>query len=147
MAQEDPMANTSRQSSAERPVSSIAVGFTAFAAVVMIMTGAFQAFQGLVAVLNDEFFVAGQKWTLSLDLTTWGWVHLIIGALVAVAGGFVLKGAVWARAIGVTVATVSALLNFMWLPYYPIWSVLIIALDVIVIWALIAHGRDIARRP
>ena len=132
--------------STESPVSSVAVGFTAFAAVVMIMTGAFQAFQGLVAVLNDEFFVVGQEWTFSLDLTAWGWVHLIVGALVAVAGGFVLRGAVWARAVGVTVAAASAVLNFMWLPYYPTWSVLIIALDVVVIWALVAHGRDIARR-
>lgn len=135
----------SGRAAAERPVSSIAVGFTAFAAVVMIMAGAFQAFQGLVALLNDEFYVVGQEWTFSLDLTSWGWVHLIVGALVAVAGVFVLRGAVWARSVGVVVAGVSALLNFMWLPYYPIWSMLIIALDVVVIWALTAHGRDIAR--
>ena len=138
------MANTSRQSSAERPVSSIAVGFTAFAAVVMIMTGAFQAFQGLVAVLNDEFFVAGQKWTLSLDLTTWGWIHLLIGLLVLVAGFFVFKGAVWARVVGIAAAALSAVLNFMWLPYYPVWALIIIALDVMVIWALSVHGRDYA---
>ena len=141
------MSNTPRQASTEQSVSSVAVGFTAFAAVVMIMTGGFQAFQGLVAILNDDFFVVGQEWTLSLDLTAWGWVHLIVGALIAVAGGFVLRGAVWARTVGVTVAVVSALLNFMWLPYYPIWSVLIITLDVVVIWALVAHGRDISRRP
>ena len=139
------MANTSRQSSAERPVSSIAVGFTAFAAVVMIMTGAFQAFQGLVAVLNDEFFVAGQKWTFEFDLTTWGWIHLIAGIGIAGAGFFVFSGAVWARSVGVAVAAVSALLNFMWLPYYPIWSLIIIALDVLVIWALCVHGREFAR--
>jgi hypothetical protein len=134
----------SGRSSAE-PVSPMAVGFTAFAAVVMMMTGGFQAFQGLVALLNDDFYVVGQKWTFSFDVTSWGWVHLIVGVLVAVAGVFVLRGAVWARGVGVGVAAVSALLNFMWLPYYPIWSLLIIALDVIVIWALIAHGRDIAR--
>jgi hypothetical protein len=127
------------------PVSGVAVGFTAFAAVVMIMIGAFQAFQGLVALLNDDFYVVGQKWVFSLDLTTWGWVHLIVGALVAVAGVFVLRGAVWARTVGVAVAAISALLNFMWLPYYPAWSLLIIALDIVVVWALIAHGRDIAR--
>lgn len=135
----------SGRASTEPPVSPMAVGFTAFAAVVMIMTGAFQAFQGLVALLNDEFYVVGQKWTFSFDLTSWGWVHLIVGALVAVAGAFVLRGAVWARAVGVVVAVASALLNFMWLPYYPLWSMLIIALDVVVIWALTAHGRDIAR--
>ena len=99
--------------STESPVSSVAVGFTAFAAVVMIMAGAFQAFQGLVAVLNDEFFIVGQQWTFLFDVMTWGWVHLIVGALVAVAGGSVLRGAVWARAVGVTVTAVSAVLNFM----------------------------------
>ena len=132
----------SGRASTEPPVSPIAVGFTAFAAVVMIMTGVFQAFQGLVALLNDDFYVVGEKWTFSFDLTSWGWVHLIVGVLVAVAGVFVLRGAVWARTVGVAVAAVSALLNFMWLPYYPFWSLLIIALDVFVIWALVAHGRD-----
>ena len=126
-------------------VSPVAVGFTAFAAVVMMMAGAFQAFQGLVAFLNDDFYLVGEKWTFSFDLTSWGWAHLIVGALVAVAGVFVLRGAIWARAVGVAVAAVSALLNFLWLPYYPIWSMLIIALDVVVIWALTAHGRDITR--
>jgi hypothetical protein len=131
--------------SSTEPVSPMAVGFTAFAAVVMIMLGAFQAFQGLVALLNDDFYVVGEKWTFSFDLTSWGWVHLIVGAVVAVAGVFVLRGAVWARTVGVAVASVSALLNFIWLPYYPLWSMLIIALDVVVIWALVAHGRDVAR--
>ena len=65
--------------------------------------------------------------------------------LIAVAGFFVLNGAVWARVVGIGVAVISAIVNFMWLPYYPIWSVLIIALDVLVIWALAAHGRDYAR--
>src|SRR6476646_9759235 len=83
----------SGRASTEPPVSPIAVGFTAFAAVVMIMTGAFQAFQGLVALLNDDFYVVGEKWTFSFDLTSWGWVHLIVGVLVAVAGVFVLRGA------------------------------------------------------
>ena len=62
-----------------------------------------------------------------------------------VAGAFVLRGAVWARVAGIAVAALSAVLNFMWLPYYPVWSILIIAVDVLVIWALTAHGRDITR--
>lgn len=74
----------------------------------------------------------------SFDITTWGWIHLVMGIVVAVAGFFVLQVAVWARSVGVAVAAVSAVLNFMWLPYYPVWSLLIIALDVFVIWALIA---------
>ena len=126
------------------PINNTAVGLTVFAGVMMIMLGVFQAIQGVVALFNDTFYVAGQKWVFQFDITTWGWIHLIVGALVAVAGFFVFRGAVWARAVGIGIAAISAVLNFMWLPYYPLWSILIIALDVFVIWALAAHGRDIA---
>jgi len=129
----------------ERPRSAVATGMIAFAAVAMIMIGFFQAFQGLVALFNDDFYVAGQKWIFEFDLTTWGWIHLIIGIGIGVAGFFVLNGAMWARVVGIGVAAISAVLNFMWLPYYPIWSLVIIALDVLVIWALSVHGRDYAR--
>ena len=129
----------------ERPRSGLAVGFIVFAGVAMVMIGAFHALQGLVALFNDDFYVVGQEWIFEFDLTTWGWIHLIAGIVVAVAGFFVFNGAVWARAVGIAVAAVSALLNFMWLPYYPIWSLVIIALDVLVIWALSVHGRDFTR--
>jgi hypothetical protein len=129
----------------ERPRSAVATGFIVFAAVAMIMIGVFQVIQGLVALFNDDFYVVGQKWIFEFDLTTWGWIHLIIGIGIAVAGFFVLNGAVWARVVGIGVAVVSAIVNFMWLPYYPIWSLLVIALDVLVIWALSVHGREYAR--
>jgi len=127
------------------PVSRTAVGFTVFAATMMVIGGVFQAMQGLIALFNDTFYVVGQEWAFQFDITGWGWIHLIIGALVVVAGLFVFRGAVWARAVGIAVAAVSAVLNFMWLPHYPIWSLIIIALDVLVIWALSVHGRDIVR--
>jgi len=129
----------------ERRRSGPAVGFIVFAGVAMVMIGAFHALQGLVALFNDDFYVVGQKWIFQFDLTTWGWVHLIVGIGVALAGFFVFNGAVWARAVGIAVAAVSALLTFVWLPYYPIWSLIIIALDVMVVWALSVHGRDFAR--
>ena len=129
----------------ERPRSAVATGLIVFAAVAMIMIGFFQAFQGLVALFNDDFYVAGQKWIFEFDLTAWGWIHLILGIGIAVAGFFVLNGAVWARAVGIGVAAISAVLNFMWLPYYPLWGILVVALDVFVIWALTAHGRDIVK--
>jgi len=132
------------QSPPATPPSGAAVGLTVFAAVVMIMVGVFQAIQGVVALFNDTFYVAGQKWVFSFDITTWGWIHLLAGILLVAAGFFLLQGAMWARAVGVGVAIISAVLNFMWLPYYPVWSVLIIALDVFVIWALTVHGRDVA---
>src|SRR6478609_3378272 len=110
------------------PTNGFAVGLTLFAAVMMMMVGVFQAIQGVVALFNDTFYVAGEKWVFSFDITTWGWIHLVMGVVVAAAGFFVLQGAVWARAVGVAVAALSAVLNFAWLPYYPVWSLLIIAL-------------------
>ena len=128
----------------ERSRSTVATGVIVFAAVAMIMIGVFHAIQGLVALFNDDFYVVGQKWIFEFDLTTWGWIHLIVGIGVAVAGFFVLNGAGWARVVGIGVAAISAVLNFMWLPYYPLWSLLIVALDVLVIWALAVHGRELA---
>jgi hypothetical protein len=128
----------------ERQRSGLAVGFIVFAGIAMVMIGALHALQGLVALFNDDFYVVGQEWIFEFDLTTWGWIHLLIGLLVLVAGFFVFKGAVWARVVGIAAAALSAVLNFMWLPYYPVWALIIIALDVMVIWALSVHGRDYA---
>ncbi len=125
--------------------SSTAAGLTVFAGVMMIMAGIFQAIQGVVALANDTFYVVGQEYVFQFDVTTWGWIHLIMGIVVAAAGFFVFNGAVWARTVGVIVAVVSALFNFAWLPWYPIWSIAIITLNVFVIWALTVHGRDITR--
>ena len=127
------------------PPSGAAVGLTVFAGTVMIMVGVFQAIQGVVALFNDEFYVVGEKWTFSFDITTWGWIHLLVGIVLIAAGFFLFQGAVWARVVGVGVVAISAVLNFMWLPYYPLWGMLIIALDAFVIWALTAHGRDIVK--
>jgi hypothetical protein len=130
---------------ANRAPSEAAAGLSVFAAVAMMMIGSFQAIQGIVALANDTFYVVGQEYIFQFDVTTWGWIHLLLGILVAVAGYFVLQGAVWARTVGVIVAVVSALFNFAWLPYYPVWSIIIITLNVFVIWALTAHGRDVTR--
>jgi hypothetical protein len=126
--------------------SGLAVGMTVFAGTIMIMIGVMHVFQGIVALVNDTFYVAGEEWVLQLDVTSWGWVHVILGAVVALAGFFVFSGAVWARTIGVIMAVVSGLASFAWLPYYPVWALVVIALDVFVIWALTAHGREIAEQ-
>ena len=75
-------------------------------------------------------------------MTGWGWIHLILGIVVALAGFYVLSGRLWARIIGITMALFSAIANFFFIPYYPVWSVLIIALDVFVIWALATYRGD-----
>lgn len=123
--------------------SGAAVGLTVFAGAMMILIGSFQVVQGMVALFNDNFYVVGEEYVFQFDVTTWGWVHLLMGIVVAVAGFGLFSGAVWARTVGVILAGLSAVANFLWLPYYPVWSLLIIALNVLVIWALVAHGRDI----
>ena len=117
-------------------------GMTTFAGVMLIIAGAFNAIEGLVAVFENEVYVAGREYVFAFDLTAWGWTHLIFGAVVAAAGFGVLSGQVWARSVGVGVAVLSMLANFLFIPYYPVWSLLIIGLNVFVIWALVAYKRD-----
>lgn len=123
--------------------SGAAVGITVFAAMMLIMIGIFQAIAGLVALFNNQIYVTRGEWVFQFDVTAWGWVHLLLGVIIVLAGIALFSGATWARTVGVLVALISAILNFAWLPTYPIWAVVIITVDVIVIWALTAHGRDI----
>jgi hypothetical protein len=121
-----------------------AVGYAAFAATMLLLAGGFHVMAGLAGVLEDEFYVVTPNWLLQLDSTAWGWIHLIGGILVILAGLSILQGHMYGRIIGVTVAGISALANFAWLPYREFWGAVIIFLDIAVIWALTAHGRDIA---
>jgi hypothetical protein len=144
----DPAADRGEYSTAgsrRSDYSAGAVGVTVFAGILLIMVGILHAIQGLVALANDSFFVVGEEYVFEFDVTSWGWIHLIAGVIVALAGFGVFQGAVWARSVGVIVACLSLLVNFLWIPYYPIWSLTVIAFDVFVIWALTAHGRDITR--
>ena len=124
-----------------------AIGFISFAAVMMIMTGGFQALVGLVAILEDEFYVATANYLFQFDATTWGWIHLLLGIVVFGAGLGVLSGQTWGRVVGITLAVLSATANFLFVPYYPFWSMLIIVLNVLVIWARAAHGGALRRDP
>jgi hypothetical protein len=120
------------------------VGFSVFAAVMMMMIGVFQALMGIAAIAKDEFFVVSSEYVFEFDVAVWGWIHLVVGALVVLAGFGIFTGNVLARTVGVFIALASAVAAFVWLPYQPVWSSIIIAIDVIVIWALTVHGRDIA---
>lgn len=124
--------------------SSWAVGWTIWAAVWMWLLGFFHVLAGFAAVVEDEIFVATPDYVYALDLTTWGWVHLILGIIVLIAGFSLFNGAVWARTVGVILAVISTVANFVWLPYNPIWGLLMITANVFVIWALTVHGRDAA---
>jgi hypothetical protein len=123
--------------------SGLWAGTTLFAALLMIMVGVFQALQGLIAIFENEFYVATRNYLFQFDATTWGWIHLLVGLLVAFAGWGLLSGQTWARVVAITLAVLSAIANFLWLPYYPFWSLLIIAVDIFVIWAIAAHGREV----
>lgn len=130
--------------SAERPVSGWAVGLAFFGGIVMIMAGTFGVIAGLAAILEDKFYVVGVEYVFELDVTTWGWIHLLVGILIGIAGLCVLSGQTWARGVGIVCAVVNAIANFMFIPYYPVWSILIIALDIAVIWALAVYSRPAA---
>ena len=108
----------------------------------MLMAAAWQALAGLVSIFQNEFYVQTPNYLYEFDATTWGWIHLVLGLIVAFAGGGLLSGQTWARVVGITVAALSATANFLFIPYYPFWSMLIIAVDIFVIWALTAHGRQ-----
>jgi hypothetical protein len=121
-----------------------AIGWTAFAAMMMFLIGIWHAIAGLVAISEDQLYVVGQEYIFQFDVTTWGWIHLILGVVVFFAGVGLFTGAVWARTVGVFLALVSAVVAFAWIPYYPFWAIMIAASAVFVIWALTAHGRDVA---
>jgi hypothetical protein len=127
----------------QEATSGTAVGFILFAAIMMIMAGTFQFFAGLVAIFNDQFYVATRNYIFQFDATTWGWIHLVVGLIVAFAGWGLLSGRTWARVVGITVALLSALANFLFIPYYPFWALTVITLDIFVIWALAAHGGEL----
>jgi hypothetical protein len=113
-----------------------AIGGTVFAGVIMLLVGVFHAIAGLVAILDDTFYVVAPNYTYELDVSSWGWIHLIAGVIVVLAGIYVFSGATWARVVGITLAVLSAIANFFFIPYYPFWSLLMIALAVFVIWSL-----------
>ena len=119
------------------------VGWIMFAGIMMIIAGSLNAVYGLVALFNDNWVVWGNTGAVVLDITQWGWVHLILGVVVLLAGAGVMSGNILARTVGVFVAGISLIVNFLALPVYPVWSLVIITLDVLVIWALIAHGREV----
>jgi uncharacterized membrane protein len=131
----------------EEPVETTGwIGWGIFAATMMIIGGSLNAFYGLVAVVNDDWVVWTNRNAAYLDLTSWGWVHIIAGALVVLAGFGVLNGNVLARTVGVVLAGLSLIANFLFIPVYPLWSLTVIAIDVLVIWALTAHGRELRTR-
>lgn len=119
-------------------------GWVVFAGIMMLMVGAFHVIQGIVALVQDTYYLVGQQGlVVSVDYTTWGWVHTILGIVVILAGLALLAGQLWARIVAVILAFGSALVNIAFLAAYPVWSLAMIAIDVLVIWAVTVHGNEL----
>jgi len=118
-----------------------ASGLLAFAAIMMIVGGVLNLLQGITAIAKDDVFVTTPNYAYKFDLTSWGWIHLVLGVVVTVAGLALFTGATWARVIGVALASLLIVANFMYVPYYPLWSLTLVAVNVFVIWALCVAPR------
>jgi len=116
-----------------------------FAAIMMIVLGIFGIFEGLAAIVRSGFYHVPPNYYISIDARGWGWIHLILSIIVVLAGFALFQGATWARVVGIILAVLSAIANFLFIPFYPVWSLLIIAIAIFVIWALAAHGRALAQ--
>lgn len=118
-------------------------GFVVLAATLMILSGLWSFIVGMVAILNQSFYVATPNNLYQFNVHDWGWLHFSLGIVVFAAGVCVLLGQTWAKVLGIVLAVFSGLANFMFLPYYPIWAIIVIAIDVFIVWAL---ASSIGRR-
>jgi len=138
-----PQVDTTRPAYGRDPDPTAWTGWVVFAAFMMIMVGCFQAIEGLVALFDDGWYRVTENGLLvDVDYTAWGWTHLLLGALLVIAGVGVLAGNTVARAVAIVLAGLSALVNLAFIEAYPIWAVIVITVDVLVIYALVVHGRE-----
>ena len=119
-----------------------ATGLTAFSAVMLFLVGVLDVFRGIMAIAQDDIFVTTPSYVFRFDLTGWGWVHLALGAVAVIVSIGLFQASTWARVAGVAIAGLVVIANFLSLPYYPVWSVVMIALSGFIIWALCVVDRD-----
>ncbi|MGA9870472.1 MAG: hypothetical protein WBQ44_04910 [Rhodococcus sp. (in: high G+C Gram-positive bacteria)] len=125
------------------PVRQGIAGGTTIATAILLLTGSVLAvLQGISALAKDDVFVAGPEYVYRFDLTTWGWIVTVLGVIGALIAVGLFTGAIWARVAAIVIAALSIVANFMWLPYYPWWSIVVIALDLLVIWAVSTWQHD-----
>lgn len=118
------------------------VGWVYFAAFMMIFVGIFQMIMGLTALINKSFYVIGANNIVAFDITTWGWIHLALGILILSAGIALFNGSVWARVLAILLVALNFVAQFAFISVYPIWSIIILVLDMVVIYALTVHGAE-----
>ncbi len=127
---------------ASTPVATGWVGWIWFAALVLVLVGTYNLIQGLAAIFEDDVFTTTSAGLLVLDLTAWGWVHTVVGALQVLVGLAMFSGATWPRVIAIILVMINAVAQLAWLNAHPVWSVIVIVLDVLVLWALVVHGAE-----
>jgi hypothetical protein len=139
-----PQAPPKRRGEAPPPEPTGWAGWVVFASMMMIMVGSFQAIIGLVALFDSGYYVVTENsLVVNVDYTGWGWTHLILGAVAVAAGFGLIAGQMWARVVGIAMALVSAVVNLAFMAAYPLWSITVIALDILVIYAIAMHGREL----
>ena len=122
------------------------VGWVAFASSMMVLLGILQVIEGFVAIFDDGYYrVAPSGLVVSIDYTAWGWTHLLLGLLIVAGGVGLLSGNVAARTVAVVLAGLSSILNLLFMAAHPVWSIIVIAVDVLVIYAVTVHGRELSR--
>ncbi|MFB7406909.1 MULTISPECIES: DUF7144 family membrane protein [unclassified Streptomyces] len=136
------MASTHTTRSGDTTRQAWAGGLTVFAAVMLGITGLVGIFRGIMAIAEDEVFVNTPNYVFKFDLTSWGWIHLILGLIAVLVSFGLYRTSTWARVAGVGIAALVIIANFLSLPYYPAWSILMVAMSGFVIWALCAVKRE-----
>ncbi|RFU88155.1 hypothetical protein DY218_03305 [Streptomyces triticagri] len=119
-----------------------ATGGVTFAGVLMLINGVLAVLQGIAAIAENDVYARLGDYVYKINLTGWGWILLILGALAVVVGWGILSGAAWARATGIAIASLHLVAQFLFLPYQPVWSVVMVALDVFILWALAVYRSE-----
>ncbi|WP_406253724.1 hypothetical protein [Streptomyces chartreusis] len=135
------MATTSTPHRSETSTGA-AGGLVVFAAVMLFISGLLAVFRGIMGIAEDDVFVTTSNYVFKFDLTSWGWIHLILGAVAVLVSVGLFSAAVWARVLGVGIAGLLMIVSFLSIPYYPVWSITLIALYAFIIWALCVVKRD-----
>ncbi|WP_405688191.1 hypothetical protein [Streptomyces sp. NBC_00057] len=124
------------RSTAPGDINPWAAGGITFAGVLLLVDGVLGVIKGITGLATDEVYRRVRNYTFKFDVSAWGWIHLVLGIVLVCVGWGVLKGVTWARATGVVLAAVNLIVNFVWLPYQPVWAIISVAIDAFIIWAL-----------
>jgi hypothetical protein len=131
----------------DRPVRQvIAAGASIGAGALLLTSAVLTVLQGIQALVDHRPLIIGSNYVYKFNATGWGWIHIAAGIVLGIVAMGLISGAVWARVTAIVMACISIVVMFMWLPYYPMWSIIVIALDVIIIWAVATWDTTAASR-